>query len=158
MVRPVILRSLAFAACALVALGGCAGLAGGRSPAQNDKIVADTDWAAMRDVHLVIKDYGYHPREIRFKAGVPYKLVIENQGVNNHYFVAPEFFRAVAPRKAEVPRYAEFKADQYRSFELFAAGGWLEFWFVPVDRGTYRAHCHLGGHAEMGVEGIIVIE
>ncbi len=158
MVLSVIHRSLVFPVLALVALAGCAGLAGSRSAVQNEKIVADADWSAMRDVNLVIKDYGYHPREIRLKAGVPHRLIIENHGVNNHYFVAPEFFRAVAPRKAEVPRYAEFKADHIRSFELFAAGGRLEFWFVPVDRGTYRAHCHLGGHAEMGVEGILVIE
>ena len=158
MVRPVTLRSVALAACALVAMGGCTGLAGGRSSEQIDKIVADADWSAMRDVNLVIKDYGYHPREIRLRAGVPYRLIIENQGVNHHYFVAPEFFRAVAPRKAEVPRYAEFKADLFKSFEIFAAGGRLEFWFVPLDRGTYRAHCHLGGHSDMGVEGVIVVE
>ncbi|MBK7660676.1 MAG: hypothetical protein IPJ28_16835 [Betaproteobacteria bacterium] len=42
--------------------------------------------------------------------------------------------------------------------EVFAAGGAVDLWFVPLAKGRFRAHCHLGNHAEMGVEGLIVVE
>ena len=57
-----------------------------------------------------------------------------------------------------MPHYAEVKAVRFHSFEVFAAGGSIELWFVPLEKGRYRAHCHLGNHAEMGVEGVLVVD
>ena len=79
-------------------------------------------------------------------------------GVNNHYFNAPEFFASIATRRAEVPRQAEVYLSRIDRVEVFAAGGAVDLWFVPLAKGRFRAHCHLGNHAEMGVEGLIVVE
>lgn len=131
---------------------------GTRAPEELDRIVETADWSRMQEVAIQLRDGGFEPRELRLKAGQPYRLTITNTGVNNHYFNAPEFLAAAAVRKAQVPRYAELKATRFKNFELFAAGGSLELWFVPVDKGRYRAHCHLGDHADMGVEGHLIVE
>lgn len=144
------------ALCAL-AMAGC-GAAPPRSAGDRAAIVAAADWNSAREVRIELKDSGFSPRELRLEAGRPYRLTLLNLGVNHHYFNAPEFYASIAAYKANVPRYAEIRADQFSSFELYAAGGTMELWFVPLDKGRYRAHCHLGNHAEMGVEGVLIIE
>jgi uncharacterized cupredoxin-like copper-binding protein len=129
-----------------------------RSPAELERIAEAADWDRVQDVTIVLRDAGFEPRELRLKVGQPYRLTFLNAGVNNHYFNADEFLASIAVRKAQVPRYAEIKAARFSKFEIFAAGGTMELWFVPLEKGRFRAHCHLGNHAEMGVEGHLVVE
>jgi uncharacterized cupredoxin-like copper-binding protein len=109
-------------------------------------------------VKIELRDSGVLPQELRLKAGQPYRLTLLNAGVNNHYFNAPEFYRSIAVRKAEVPRYAEIKAARITTLEIFAAGGTMDLWFVPLEKGRFVAHCHLGNHRDMGVEAHLVVE
>ncbi|MBK8324811.1 MAG: hypothetical protein IPL06_19535 [Betaproteobacteria bacterium] len=51
-----------------------------------------------------------------------------------------------------MPRQAEVCLGRIDRVEVFAAGGAVDLWFV-LAKGRFRAHCHLGNHAEMGVEG-----
>lgn len=129
-----------------------------RSSEELARIVAAADWDRVADVKIELRDAGFTPRELRLKVGQPYRLTLVNLGVNNHYFNAPEFFLTIAARKAQVPHYAEVKAPHFSTFEVFAAGGTVELWFVPLEKGKFRAHCHLGNHAEMGVEGFLFVE
>ncbi len=129
-----------------------------RSPSELAAIVAAGDWERMTDVKIEFRDSGFSPRELRLRVGQPYRLTLVNLGVNNHYFNAPEFFASIAARKAQVPRHAEMKSSRFDTFEVFAAGGTMELWFIPLDKGRFRAHCHLGNHAEMGVEGHLIVE
>lgn len=130
----------------------------GRSAGEDARIVAATDWSLVEHVRIELRDSGVIPQEMRFRAGQPYRLTLLNAGVNNHYFNAPEFYASIAVRKAEVPRYAEIKAARITTFEIFAAGGTVDLWFVPVEKGRFVAHCHLGDHREMGVEAHLVVE
>jgi len=130
----------------------------GRSAEELAQVVAATDWSRVEHVQIELRDSGVLPRELRLKAGQPYRLTLLNAGVNNHYFNAPEFYRSIAVRKAEVPRYAEIKAARITTLEVFAAGGTVELWFVPLEKGRFVAHCHLGNHREMGVEAHLVVE
>lgn len=150
-------RRFLFAAVLAILVPACQSLPG-RSPEELDRIVETADWSRVQDVAILLRDGGFEPRELKLRSGQPYRLTITNAGVNNHYFNAPEFLATAAVRKAQVPRFAEFKAVRFRNFEVFAAGGMLELWFVPVDKGRYRVHCHLGNHAELGVEGYLVVE
>lgn len=142
---------------AVLVVAGCA-VAPTHSDAELAEVVRKTDWSRMQHVRIVLRDAGFAPSELRLKAGQPYRLTIENQGANNHYFNAPEFFASIAARKAQVDSFAEIKAPRFASFEIFAAGGAFDLYFVPLEKGRYRAHCHLGNHAEMGVEGTLVVE
>lgn len=138
-------------------LPACQGLPA-RSPGELARIVESADWERVQDVAIVLRDAGFEPRELRLKVGQPYRLTFLNAGVNNHYFNADEFLASIAVRKAQVPRQAEMKAPRFSNFEIFAAGGTMELWFVPLEKGRFRAHCHLGNHAEMGVEGHLIVE
>lgn len=138
-------------------LAGCQSLPG-PSAAEAARAVAEADWSRVTEVKIVLRDAGFVPQELRLVAGRPYRLRLENQGVNNHYFNAPEFFAGIATRYVVVPRYAEIFAARIDRVEIFAAGGQVDLWFVPLVKGRYRAHCHLGNHAEMGVEGLLVVE
>ena len=120
--------------------------------------LAGADWSRMIDVSIEMHDHGYSPREIRLRAGQPYRLRLYNTGGVAHYFTAPEFFASVAARKAEVPRQAELKAATFTSFELFGRGGTLDFYFIPLVPGTYRAHCHIKDHLPLGIEGMLIVE
>jgi uncharacterized cupredoxin-like copper-binding protein len=138
-------------------LAGCHSLPG-PSPDEVARVVTATDWSRTTDIDVVLRDSGITPGVIHLRAGEPYRLRIVNAGVNNHYFNAADFFASIAARKAEVPRFAEVKAPQFTTFEVFAAGGQVDLWFVPLQKGRYRAHCHLGNHAEMGVEAFLIVE
>lgn len=140
------------------ALAGACQVAPLRPAAEIERIVASADWERLEEVRIELRDAGFSPRELRLKAGRPYRLTLVNLGVNNHYINAPEFYASIAARKVQVPRYAEIKAPYFSTLEVFGAGGMVELWFVPLEKGRFRAHCHLGNHAEMGVEGHIVVE
>lgn len=150
-------RPLVFSSLLACLLPGCQTL-WQRSPAELARVVEAADWDRVRDVEILLRDSGFEPRELHLKVGEPHRLTIVNAGVNNHYFNADEFLASIAVRKAQVPRYAEIKATRFSKFEIFAAGGTMELWFVPLEKGRFRAHCHLGDHADMGVEGHLIVE
>lgn len=122
------------------------------------KTLAKADWSTMQSLSFELRDYGVSPRELRLKAGQPYKLTIINSGSVSHYFNAPEFLQSIAARKAEVPHQAEIKADFFTSFEISRRGGTMDLYFIPVTKGTYRAHCHLEGKEHEGVVGALIVE
>lgn len=124
----------------------------------SDRIVKEADWGRMITVEIELYDYGYRPRDLRLKAGQPYKLVLKNTGAKDHYYTAPEFFRAVATRKAMVNRFAEIKAPYFTAVEVLKNGGQLDLYVVPVQRGAYRVHCPIDDHEEKGSTGTITIE
>lgn len=150
-------RSGVLAMVLAVLLPACQSLPG-RSAEEDAQVVAATDWSRVEHVKIELRDSGVLPQELRLRAGQPYRLTLLNAGVNNHYFNAPEFYRSIAVRKAEVPRYAEIKAARITTLEIFAAGGTVDLWFVPLGKGRFVAHCHLGNHRDMGVEAHLVVE
>ena len=159
-------RTATCLAAALVAgiLSACAGSFAHRATAtdpmqqRREAAIAAADWSARQDVSIEMLDYGYRPRELRLKAGQPYRLTLVNNGSVSHYFTAPEFFAGVAARKAEVPRQVEVKAAVFTSFEVHGRGGTLDFYFIPLEKGRFRAHCHIKDHLPLGIEGILVVE
>jgi uncharacterized cupredoxin-like copper-binding protein len=155
-------RNAISAALLALALAACQG--GGHRHDGHDyvrdweRIVKETDWGRMITVEIDLYDYGYRPRDLRLKADQPYKLVLKNTGNKDHYYTAPEFFRAVATRKAMVNRFAEIKAPYFTAVEVFKNGGELDLYVVPVRRGTYRVHCPIDDHEEKGSTGTITVE
>ncbi len=125
---------------------------------QRETVLAAADWSKKIDLTIEMHDHGYRPRELRLKSGQPYRIRIFNNGGVNHYFTAPEFFHASATRKAEVPNVAEFKAPVFTSFEVYARGGALDLYVVPMRKGSYRAHCHLKDHLKLDTEAILIVE
>ena len=61
----------------------------------------DVDWTRARRLHVLMVDYAFAPGEMAFERGQPYRLRIRNLGDRRHIFSAPDFFRAIAIRRAE---------------------------------------------------------
>jgi len=146
---------------ALVALTGCQSiLAPGGAPAEPERnaAIAAANWQRVTDINIELRDSGFTPSELRLKLGQPYRLTVRNIASNPHYLNAPEFLRSVAARRVEVKNQVEVIAPVFTSFEVMPWGGQFQIEFVPLTRGTYRAHCHLQGDQHKGVEGHIVVE
>jgi len=121
------------------------------------QIVKGTDWSKMQTVTVKIKEFTFNPHTLRFKKDAPYKLEIKNVGTEKHYFTATAFFKAVASRKMQSNTDGEIKAPYFTALEVFP-GRQLDFYFVPVKKGSYYLLCTIEGHEEQGMHGKIVIE
>jgi uncharacterized cupredoxin-like copper-binding protein len=119
--------------------------------------VKTVDWSKMETVTVTMTDFAFNPAAIVFRQGVPYKLVIENKGVQKHYFTAEEFFRAIATRKLQSNTDGEVKAPYFSAIEVYP-GRTLDLYFIPVKTGSYHLICTVEGHAGMGMKGEISIE
>ena len=123
------------------------------------EIVKGTNWDKMTTVTIELKDYEY-VGGLEFKQGHPYKLEIKNtsQDDKKHYFTAPEFFRNIATRKAQVNGQAEIKTHYFTALEVLP-GGQLDLYFVAQNSGEYPVYCTVKDHRDKeGMEDMIVIK
>ena len=108
----------------------------------------------------------FEPNTLTFETGKLYKLVLSNPSPVKHYFTSYSFASKVFTRKVEVLKdgnaVAEIKGD-ISEIEVFP-GGTSEWWFVPIQTGTFTdLHCHVGmdggeTHASQGMIGTIIIK
>lgn len=119
--------------------------------------VKQADWSKMQTITVEMEEHSYYPRDLKLKVGQPYRIVMKNIGEKEHYYTAPEFFKAIATRKAQVNKVAEFKAPYFTAIEILK-NSQAELFFVPVKRGTYSVFCTIDDHREKGMEGKLVVE
>ena len=119
------------------------------------EFVEAADWDAATTVSVELGEMYFTPNTLTFEAGKPYILEVVNVGEVKHEFVAEDFFRSAAFRKAE-DSSAEVKVPFFNEIEAFA-GGSLELFFVPIMPGTYLLVCEIEGHREAGMEGTITV-
>ena len=122
------------------------------------EIVKAADWKQMKTVTVKIAEHSYTPEDLEFEAGQPYKLELVNVGKKKHYWTAPDFFKAIATRKAQSNKDGEIKAPYFLALEMMAEGGQLDLYFVPVNKGTYEIICTIDDHREQGMEGTVTIK
>lgn len=124
--------------------------------------VSYVNWDAAQRVEMEAQEQGlgdlrFEPSTLSFEAGKPYILVMKSSSSNvqKHYFHSPDFYKAVATRKAQTVD-AEYKAPYFSDFELLQ-GGTVELYFVPVIAGAYELECTIPGHREAGMVGLFGI-
>lgn len=123
---------------------------------QNASAFVDAaNWDAAATVRLELGEMYFKPEALTFEAGKPYKVEVVNVGKKDHEFVAGEFFRSAAFRKAE-DAGAEVKVPFFTEVEVFA-GKSTELLFVAVMPGTFEMLCEIKGHREKGMEGTITV-
>ena len=120
--------------------------------------VDKADWKNQTVITVTMEEHSYAPQDIKFEVGKAYKLELKNIGDKDHYFTAPEFFKAVAWRKAMVNQQAEIKAPYFSAVEVLKKSGQLDLYFVPVTKGRYTVYCTIDYHREKGMEGSPTIE
>ncbi len=145
--------------CVPVTSGGgdqCSDL--GATPTKASEWVSFVNWDEATRVEMMaheVNEENFHfmPDHLEFEAGKPYILVFKSGESNEekHYFHAPDFYKAIATRKAQTA-HAEYKAPYFDDFEL-KIGGEIELYFVPVIEGEYPMWCTIPGHRDKGMEG-----
>lgn len=130
----------------------------GATPTKASEWVSFVNWDEATRVEMMaheVNEDNFHfmPDHLEFEAGKPYILVLKSSETNEekHYFHSPEFYKAIATRKAQTAN-AEYKAPYFDDFEL-KVGGELELYFVPVVEGEYPMWCMIPGHRDKGMEG-----
>src|SRR5262252_7621153 len=109
-------------AVAAVALGIAAALA-----------MAATDWSKAETVTVVTTEYAFEPNRLTFRAGMPYRLHLENRGKETHEFTAPAFLQS-----AEIRNPDAVSTD--RTQILVQPGEQKDVYLVPR-RGRYPLAC-----------------
>jgi uncharacterized cupredoxin-like copper-binding protein len=119
-------------------------------------IVKAADWKTMKTVTVELDEFSFDA-DLNLVAGQPYKFVLKNVGEKKHYFTAPEFFKNIATRKAQVNGQAEIKADYFTALEILP-GGQLDLYFVAHNKGEYPVYCTIDDHRDEGMDETIVIK
>lgn len=120
------------------------------------KALAAADWKQMETVTVTLSDYAFTPSSVELREGIPTKLVLKNQGSVAHYFVAEEFFGTIASRKVQSSD-GEVKAPRFTAVEVYP-GKTIEWFLIPLRKGSYGLLCTVKGHAERGMTGTIVVK
>ena len=97
-------------------------------------------------------DLVFLPHTLTFQTGKLYKLVLKNPSNTKHCLSAPRFAAAVWTRKVETEKAEVMGA--IREIEL-KPGGQAEWFFVPVQAGTFGLACTIAGHVNAGMVGEI---
>jgi uncharacterized cupredoxin-like copper-binding protein len=134
----------------------------GTTPTKASEWIEFVNWDEATRVemsaHEVSEDsFHFMPDHLEFVAGKPYIWVMQTDEDNQekHYFHAPDFYKAIATRKAQTAN-AEYKAPYFDDIEL-TVNGELELYFVPVIEGEYELWCTITGHRDKGMEGTLHI-
>jgi uncharacterized cupredoxin-like copper-binding protein len=107
------------------------------------------------ELGMVGGDLVFTPNKLSFETGKLYKLILKNPSKDKHYFSALRFAAAVWTRKVETES-SEIKGA-VREIEL-KPGGAAEWFFVPVQAGTFGLECTIPGHAKAGMVGQITVQ
>jgi uncharacterized cupredoxin-like copper-binding protein len=148
-------KTLTALAAALAITG--AGLASAADYVTDYKaIVKAADWKTMKTLTVELDEFSYDG-DLNLTAGQPYKIELKNVGEKKHYFTAPEFFKNIATRKAQVNGQAEIKADYFTALEILP-GGQLDIYFVAHNKGEYPVYCTIDDHRDEGMDETITIK
>jgi uncharacterized cupredoxin-like copper-binding protein len=146
---------------ALLALGAC----GTKDVQSRDQIgyvpnvdqrIAAVDWSTAETVNVKLTEWRYEPKALHFTRGRPYRLHLDNTGIEAHDFSSKEFFQAIATAKLVGPKGT---MDQPRLVTIGVNDGEAkDLYFVPVRAGTYYIECEEPLHATFGMRGTVTIE
>lgn len=110
---------------------------------------ADVDWGKAQLYTVEMTEYRFIPEHLRFRAGVPYRLHLENKGKELHELTAPDFFKAVqvGNRDVLVPASQDVVLQPHEQKDVL---------FVADRPGRYKMTC--ADHDFLGMVGDITVE
>ena len=107
------------------------------------------DWSRAQTVTVVATEYSFAPSRLTFRAGVPYRIHLENRGKELHEFTAPAFLKTV-----ELGNPDALNAD--RTEMVLRPGEQKDLYLVPRQAGRYPFAC--ADHDWAGMTGEIIVE
>jgi plastocyanin len=110
---------------------------------------AGADWAAAKQVDVVLADFDFAPKAIQLQQGQPYRLHFVNQGSGGHNFSAPEFFAGAQIDPADAGALTkggiELKKGESRDVRVIPSAG------------SYKVKCTHFMHSAFGMKGSITV-
>lgn len=107
------------------------------------------DWSRSLPISIVATEYRFSAPTLTLRAGVPYRIRIENRGHELHEFTAPAFLRSVELGNPDV-----LNAD--RREVVLRPGEQKDLYLAPRVAGRYPFVC--ADHDWAGMTGEIVVE
>lgn len=104
-----------------------------------------------QDIDIAAQDFRLTPNEIRLSANRPARLVIRNEGREQHKMASPLLDRA----SLRMPQHDASAADAARTGIGLLPGQVLELQFRP-EPGVYEIRCLIKGHT--GMRGLVIVE
>ncbi len=118
-------------------------------------LVSAADWDTMTDVVIDMDEFSFSPDVVNLQPDLPYRLRINNNGAEKHYFTAQEFYETAAFRKAQ-DSSGEIKAPYFKAIEVFP-GQTVDLYLIPTQRGVFNLVCTIVGHEDAGMHGSVVV-
>jgi uncharacterized cupredoxin-like copper-binding protein len=109
----------------------------------------DVDWNTAKEVNVLMVDDQFVPDHLTFQHGVPYRLLLENDGTHLHEFTAPEFLADAVIRDPSV-------LTQNGKEVVVQPGVAIYVDLVPIHPGTFKLIC--ADHDWDGMVGEIVVD
>ena len=119
------------------------------APVSGHAVATLPDRSRAQPVTIVATEYGFDPSRLTLRAGVPYRLHLENRGTELHEFTAPAFLQSV-----EISTPDALNAE--RSEVVLLPGAQKDVYLVPRQAGRYRFVC--ADHDWAGMTGEILVE
>ena len=110
---------------------------------------SDVDWSQAQQVNVLMVDDRFVPDQLTFHHGVPYRLLLENDGEDVHEFTAPEFFADAVVRD---PGFLSQDGTEI----VVQPGGAVEIELMLIHPGTFKLIC--ANHDWDGMVGQITVE
>ena len=110
---------------------------------------SDVDWSQAQQVNVLMVDDRFMPDQLTFHHGVPYRLLLENDGKDVHEFTAPAFIADA------VVRDPGFLSEDGKEI-VVQPGGVVEVELMPVHPGTFKLIC--ANHDWDGMVGKITVD
>jgi uncharacterized cupredoxin-like copper-binding protein len=110
---------------------------------------SDVDWSQAQQVNVLMVDDRFMPDQLTFHHGVPYRLLLENDGKDVHEFTAPAF---IADAVVRDPGFLSQDGKEI----VVQPGGVVEVELMPVHPGTFKLIC--ANHDWDGMVGKITVD
>ena len=141
-------------------LAGCAqnarnGMADTQVGYLSSKDTVSVDWSKAETVNVALADFDFEPAALSFQSGNIYRLHLENNGKETHFFAAEGFFKAIASNWLE-QKEGNIAHPLLREIAL-SPGESKDLTFIAVTKGSYELHCSAPFHEGMGMKSSITI-
>src|ERR1700750_1697771 len=95
---------------------------------------SDVDWSQAQQIHVLMVDERFVPDQLTLQHGLPYRLLVENDGKDLHEFTAPEFFDDA------VVRDPGFLSQDGKEI-VVQPGAAVGVELMPIHPGTFQLIC-----------------
>jgi uncharacterized cupredoxin-like copper-binding protein len=129
--------------------------------------------AKAQKITITLREHSFTPAKIALQAGVPAEIRLINEGTLKHeftayvtprgkvsdwdeYVMANTYFKDLGEVGAEFEGIGAVAGTRVFEVEV-QPGKEAELKFTPTRKGTFEMACHVEGHYEAGMKGLVVV-